>query len=84
MDPSNHDLDPTLAVARACATIKHPPSGAFLDVVLGHAMRSLQEFTPQNLANTVWAIATLGLPAAKCMVRDHCLCRLAHLSECST
>ena len=36
-------------------------------------MRSLHDFTPQNLANTVWAIATLGLPAAKCMVCGHCL-----------
>ncbi len=68
--PAPQHLCNTSVACRACATIKHPPSGAFLDVVLGHAMRSLQDFTPQNLANTVWAIATLGLPAAKCMVRS--------------
>ena len=54
--------------------------------MLGHALRHLQDFTPQNLANAVWAIATLSLPVAKCKVRVHtavvcgCTRRLLHHS----
>ena len=49
--------------------MKWPPAEAFLGAVLGHALRHLQDFTPQNLANITWSIATLQLPVSKCKAR---------------
>lgn len=48
--------------------MKWPPADSFLGAVLGHALRHLQDFTPQNLANITWSIATLQLPVPKCKV----------------
>ena len=58
---------------RACATMKWPPADSFLSAVLGHALRHLEEFTPQNLANITWSIATLQLPVPKCKVQPRAM-----------
>ena len=53
--------------------MKWPPADSFLSAVLGHALRHLEEFTPQNLANITWSIATLQLPVPKCKVQPRAM-----------
>lgn len=44
----------------AYATNGHNPGEAFLEALASHAWRTLPAFSPQNISNTVWALATLA------------------------
>jgi hypothetical protein len=53
-------------IAGACygmARLRFEPAAVTISLLGAGAMPRLGEFEPQNLANTVWAFATLGVPA---------------------
>ena len=41
------------------ATLHYMPQGDLLNIVAAHVLENLEQFSPQNLSNTVWALATL-------------------------
>ena len=43
----------------AYAYLDHKPPDAFLEVLCKHAAAELPHFAPQNISNTIWALATL-------------------------
>ena len=48
----------------------------FLHVLNGHATKTVHDFSPQNMANTIWALATLGIESQASM-------RQSPLTACS-
>lgn len=56
----------------AYATLGVPPEGRCLDTLAEFACRNLHEFSPQNISNSAWAMATLQY---KNMVRQHAACK---------
>ena len=52
----------------AYATIGEKPGEAFLDSVAKHTCRTLHDFSPQNISNTLWAMATLSFNHQVCPI----------------
>ena len=44
------------------ATLAHNPGPGFMDAMASHAVAHIGSYSPQNLANTAWAFATLTYP----------------------
>ncbi len=72
---SGPDRASPAAPAQALAKLGHHP-GALLGSLCREVSIKLREFNAQNLANTLWAVSTLGgrqlglpscLPAARCL-----------------
>ena len=51
---------PLHACARRYALLGYTPTGGFLPTMAAQAAAHLGEFGPQELTNTVWALAALG------------------------
>ena len=50
----------------AFATMQFVPSPAFLEALCARATRDLHQYSPQNISNTCWALATLGHTSKVC------------------
>ena len=78
---SSEELPVLLQVANliwAFATMQFVPGPAFLEALCACAARDLHLYSPQNISNTCWALATLGhtskvCAASSCAVVSYCM-----------
>ena len=66
---SSKELPVLLQVANliwAFATMQFVPGPAFLEALCARATRDLHQYSPQNISNTCWALATLGHTSKVC------------------
>ncbi len=79
---SSKELPVLLQVANliwAFATMQFVPGPAFLEALCARATRDLHQYSPQNISNTCWALATLGHTSKVCAA---CNCAAVKCTSC--
>ena len=66
----------------AYATVGEKPDVRCLDALAGFACKNLRDFSPQNISNSAWAMATLQYKNMVCpRATPACKCCSRHLSS---